>query len=342
MPGKGKQGDKAGPHGKSPHGHKGKEHAAATPIPESVVEPVPEPPPMIEPPKEPVFTDVELFLKEIEATQIARPKRVRSRELASLLPYYKVSQEPLLFRIISERLALCDSMSHAKDQIALDLYCQVINQATELQLNFEQTSAMFSIVKNVHEMAIETPVDNTQECLEYMDNMLCRHIVKVCMDLKIEYKKSAVKKPSPPFPDPRVRNPMINKDLKDVALADVLKEIDLEEQVEKDIAEDHPLYVAPVAPSPDLTVPEVPRTAEPPLDPRLTELEGLVAHQMDEKLKVLREKITDKLRQVDEMLKKATGIPGPIDQFSLSDHPAAKAAALTEKAEPAGKKKPKK
>ena len=60
---------------------------------------------------------------------------------------------PLYGSILAERTGLMDSLSSPKDQIVLDLYCQVINQATKMQLNFEQTSAFFSIVKNIHEKA---------------------------------------------------------------------------------------------------------------------------------------------------------------------------------------------
>ena len=96
-----------------------------------------------------------------------------------------------------------------------------------------------------------------------------------------------------------------------------------------------------------------------PPDPSLVELEALVSRQMDKQLKILRDEITTKLRQVDDVLKKATGVQLPIDQFSLSVEPLTdadhhhksdkktphqnKPPEKSEKAEaPAGKKKAKK
>ncbi|XP_055354951.1 cilia- and flagella-associated protein 119-like [Paramacrobiotus metropolitanus] len=152
---------------------------------------------------ETVKTKLDTLIEEIKATEIRRPLRsTRVPVVHGLEPFYKpCEREPGLVvwkhlpfpaveklhaasnvkeirSVLGEHFALLDDDAHPQDAIVLDLYCQVIRYATQKKFDFAQTSSIFGIVQEMHEKTLETPVDNLVECLEYMDNLFCLHVIK--------------------------------------------------------------------------------------------------------------------------------------------------------------------
>ncbi|GAV00199.1 hypothetical protein RvY_11083 [Ramazzottius varieornatus] len=87
----GKEKGKKGKHGKSPAATSKEELPPPSP-PMSEQKDETHPPEVVAP-----LSEEEILMRQIEAKQIARPKRVKNRQLASLLPYYRPKpREPLL------------------------------------------------------------------------------------------------------------------------------------------------------------------------------------------------------------------------------------------------------
>ncbi|XP_013382929.1 coiled-coil domain-containing protein 189 [Lingula anatina] len=65
-----------------------------------------------------------------------------------------------------------------KTDILLDLYYYTIQFARDNNFTKEQTSAFFSIVKRVHDVATETPFGNVEQCFKLFKDLILCHAVK--------------------------------------------------------------------------------------------------------------------------------------------------------------------
>ena len=71
------------------------------------------------------LSEEEILMRQIEAKQIARPKRVKSKQLASLLPYYKPKpREPLLVVWSDLDYTTVLQLSDAKNSLEIRKYVQ--------------------------------------------------------------------------------------------------------------------------------------------------------------------------------------------------------------------------
>ncbi|XP_066485075.1 cilia- and flagella-associated protein 119 isoform X2 [Tiliqua scincoides] len=68
--------------------------------------------------------------------------------------------------------------SNPRAAVLLDLYFYTIQFSREQGFNREQTSAFFSIVKDVHEACIETPLPNVEECYSYFTELVFCHSIR--------------------------------------------------------------------------------------------------------------------------------------------------------------------
>lgn len=66
----------------------------------------------------------------------------------------------------------------SKEKILLDLHFHTLLFSKEREYNEEQTSALFTIVKKVHQMAVSTPFGNIEDTLAYFKELLACHSVK--------------------------------------------------------------------------------------------------------------------------------------------------------------------
>ncbi|XP_044035588.1 coiled-coil domain-containing protein 189 isoform X2 [Siniperca chuatsi] len=78
--------------------------------------------------------------------------------------------------------ALCSvlgvDLPEPKRGVLLELYVQTVLFCRERSFKKEQTSALLSIIKSVHEANIETPLNNIEQCFNYCKELLLCHSVR--------------------------------------------------------------------------------------------------------------------------------------------------------------------
>lgn len=80
--------------------------------------------------------------------------------------------------LLADILHLNDWKEDSRQGILVDLYFYTLQFAKDSGFNTEQTSAWFSIIKSVHEMAVDTPYGNVEPVFEYFKELLLCHSVK--------------------------------------------------------------------------------------------------------------------------------------------------------------------
>ncbi|XP_042330481.1 coiled-coil domain-containing protein 189 [Sceloporus undulatus] len=90
----------------------------------------------------------------------------------------KAETTDILKSLLADLLNLQDFESNPRSAILLDLYFYTIQFSREQGFNREQTSAFFSIVKDVHEACIETPLPNVEECYNYFTELVFCHSIR--------------------------------------------------------------------------------------------------------------------------------------------------------------------
>ncbi|XP_049419803.1 coiled-coil domain-containing protein 189 [Epinephelus fuscoguttatus] len=78
--------------------------------------------------------------------------------------------------------ALCSvfgvDLPEPKRGVLLELYVQTVLFCRERSFKKEQTSALLSIIKSVHEANTETPLNNIEQCFQYCKELLLCHSVR--------------------------------------------------------------------------------------------------------------------------------------------------------------------
>ncbi|XP_026172168.1 cilia- and flagella-associated protein 119 isoform X2 [Mastacembelus armatus] len=78
--------------------------------------------------------------------------------------------------------ALCSvfqvDLPEPKRGVLLELYVQTVLFCRERGFKREQTSALLSIIKSIHEANVETPLNNIQQCFKYCKELLLCHSVR--------------------------------------------------------------------------------------------------------------------------------------------------------------------
>ncbi|XP_076855350.1 cilia- and flagella-associated protein 119 [Brachyhypopomus gauderio] len=80
--------------------------------------------------------------------------------------------ERILFR------ALSIDMPEPRLGILLELYTNIVLFCRKKHYSREQTSVLLSIVKNVHQVNTETPLNNSEQCFTYYTELLLCHSVR--------------------------------------------------------------------------------------------------------------------------------------------------------------------
>ncbi|XP_069011945.1 cilia- and flagella-associated protein 119 [Embiotoca jacksoni] len=65
-----------------------------------------------------------------------------------------------------------------KRGVLLELYVQTVIFCREQSFSKEQTSALLSVIKSIHEVNIETPLNNIEQCFTYCKELLLCHSVR--------------------------------------------------------------------------------------------------------------------------------------------------------------------
>lgn len=71
-----------------------------------------------------------------------------------------------------------DYKDNLKNGILVDLFYYCIQFSRDNSFSKEQTSAFFSIVKKTHEVCVETPFGNVENCFRYFKELVLCHAVK--------------------------------------------------------------------------------------------------------------------------------------------------------------------
>lgn len=79
---------------------------------------------------------------------------------------------------LSDVLGLRQHMDEERTQVELDLYFYTVQFAREHNFNKEQTSVLFTIVKQTHEVCTETPLGNLEQCFSYFRELVLCHAVR--------------------------------------------------------------------------------------------------------------------------------------------------------------------
>ncbi|XP_027894771.1 cilia- and flagella-associated protein 119 isoform X1 [Xiphophorus couchianus] len=78
--------------------------------------------------------------------------------------------------------ALCSVLAvdlpEPKKGVLLELYVQTVLFCRQQGFSKEQTSALVSIIKSIHEANIETPLNNSEHCYKYCNDLLLCHSVR--------------------------------------------------------------------------------------------------------------------------------------------------------------------
>ncbi|XP_053269465.1 coiled-coil domain-containing protein 189 isoform X2 [Pleuronectes platessa] len=69
-------------------------------------------------------------------------------------------------------------LAEPKRGVLLELYVQTVIFCRKFSFNMEQTSALLSIIKSIHEANIETPLNNLEQCFDYCKELLLCHSVR--------------------------------------------------------------------------------------------------------------------------------------------------------------------
>ncbi|XP_046889059.1 coiled-coil domain-containing protein 189 isoform X1 [Hypomesus transpacificus] len=85
---------------------------------------------------------------------------------------------PELERTLCRVLAV--DFSEPRKGVLLELFVHTVLFCRENKFNREQTSALISIVKNMHQANTETPLNNVDHCFAYCSELLLCHSVRVC------------------------------------------------------------------------------------------------------------------------------------------------------------------
>uniref|UniRef100_A0A3P8S8S4 Cilia and flagella associated protein 119 n=1 Tax=Amphiprion percula TaxID=161767 RepID=A0A3P8S8S4_AMPPE len=79
---------------------------------------------------------------------------------------------------IYKMMQLALDLPEPKRGVLLELYVQTVLFCREHSFKKEQTSALLSIMKSIHEANIETPLLNFEQCLKYCKELLLCHSVR--------------------------------------------------------------------------------------------------------------------------------------------------------------------
>ncbi|XP_014880706.1 coiled-coil domain-containing protein C16orf93 homolog isoform X1 [Poecilia latipinna] len=78
--------------------------------------------------------------------------------------------------------ALCSVLAvdlpEPKKAVLLELYVQTVLFCRQQGFSKAQTSALVSIIKSIHEANIETPLNNSEQCFKYCNDLLLCHSVR--------------------------------------------------------------------------------------------------------------------------------------------------------------------
>ncbi|KAM9336624.1 cilia- and flagella-associated protein 119 [Symphorus nematophorus] len=114
---------------------------------------------------------------------VMRPQALKAKlMLWTDVSYHDMEEIDKMQSIPDLESALCSvlgvDLPEPKRGVLLELYVQTVLFCRERSFKKEQTSALLSIIKSVHEANIETPLNNIDQCFKYCKELLLCHSVR--------------------------------------------------------------------------------------------------------------------------------------------------------------------
>ncbi|XP_070782735.1 cilia- and flagella-associated protein 119 [Enoplosus armatus] len=116
-------------------------------------------------------------------TRIKVPQALKAKVMLwTDVSYHDMEEIDKMQSIPDLESALCSvfgvDLPEPKRGVLLELYVQTVLFCRERSLKKEQTSALLSIIKSIHEANIETPLNNIEQCFKYCKELLLCHSVR--------------------------------------------------------------------------------------------------------------------------------------------------------------------
>ncbi|XP_059181365.1 coiled-coil domain-containing protein 189 [Centropristis striata] len=116
-------------------------------------------------------------------TKIKMPQVLKAKVvLWTDVSYHDMEEIDKMQSIPDLESALCSVLGvdfpEPKRGVLLELYVQTVLFCRECNFKKEQTSALLSIIKSIHEANIETSLNNIEQCYQYCKELLLCHSVR--------------------------------------------------------------------------------------------------------------------------------------------------------------------
>ncbi|XP_071319091.1 cilia- and flagella-associated protein 119 [Trachinotus anak] len=116
-------------------------------------------------------------------TTIKVPRALKAKVMLwTDISYHDMEQIENMQSIPDLESILCNvlgvDLPEPKTGVLLELYVQTVLFSRECSFKKEQTSALLSIIKSIHEANIETPLNNIEQCSKYCQELLLCHSVR--------------------------------------------------------------------------------------------------------------------------------------------------------------------
>ncbi|XP_044194516.1 coiled-coil domain-containing protein 189 [Thunnus albacares] len=126
---------------------------------------------------------IQLQIKSEMDTKIKVPQALKAKVMLwTDVSYHDMEKIDKMQSIPDLESALCGvfrvDLPEPRRAVQLELYVQTVLFCKECSFKKEQTSALLSIIKSIHEANIETPLNNIEQCFEYCKELLLCHSVR--------------------------------------------------------------------------------------------------------------------------------------------------------------------
>ncbi|XP_070707391.1 cilia- and flagella-associated protein 119 [Pempheris klunzingeri] len=116
-------------------------------------------------------------------TKITVPKALKAKVMLwTDVSYHDMEEIDKTQSIPDLERSLCTvfglDLPEPKRGVLLELYVQTVLFCREQSFKKEQTSALLSIIKSIHEANVETPLNNIDQCFTYCKELLLCHSVR--------------------------------------------------------------------------------------------------------------------------------------------------------------------
>ncbi|XP_051274214.1 coiled-coil domain-containing protein 189 isoform X2 [Dicentrarchus labrax] len=116
-------------------------------------------------------------------TRIKEPQTLKAKVMLwTDVSYHDMEEVDKMQSVPDLESALCSvfgiDLPEPRRGVLLEMYVQTVLFCREHSFKKEQTSALLSIIKSIHEANIQTPLNNIEQCFKYCKELLLCHSVR--------------------------------------------------------------------------------------------------------------------------------------------------------------------